>query len=306
MALREIATGLKFPEGPVALDDGSVILTEIAAGKITRIRADGRKQTIATPGGGPNGAALGPDGALYVTNNGGSFAFHKRKGLLVPGATPPSHTGGRVERIDLSTGRVEPLFTACDGAPLRGPNDLVFDATGGFWFTDHGTSDGSVRKLGALYYARADGSRIVRAIPSLLSPNGVGLSPDGKTVYFADTLSGRLMKADIARPGTGALKPGAGLVPGDYVATGPGHAYFDSLAVQADGAICVATLLNAGITTISPDGKRVKLTPLPDPLTTNICFGGKGMRTAFVTLSGTGTLVALDWPKAGLRLHYAG
>ncbi|NWH08385.1 MAG: SMP-30/gluconolactonase/LRE family protein [Alphaproteobacteria bacterium] len=304
MGMTEIASGLKFPEGPVAMADGSIILTEIAGGVISRIRPDGKKQTVSKPGGGPNGAAIGPDGALYVTNNGGSFHFHKRMGLMFPGPRPADHTGGRIERIDLSTGKAEPLYTECEGMPLVGPNDIVFDGEGGFWFTDHGAGDAVTRKLGGLYYARADGSKIVRAIGSLLSPNGVGLSPDGARVMWADTLSGRLFKADIAKPGTGKLKPGTGLVPGDYVGSGPGYCFFDSLAVQADGGVCVATILNSGITTISQSGKAV-LTAIPgDPLITNICFGGKGLKTAYITLSGTGKLVSMPWRKAGLRLAH--
>lgn len=72
--IREIANGLAFPEGPVWMPDGSVVLVEIAAGRVTRVLPDGSKRAIAEPGGGPNGAALGPDGLLYVTNNGGSFS----------------------------------------------------------------------------------------------------------------------------------------------------------------------------------------------------------------------------------------
>jgi gluconolactonase len=84
----------------------------------------------------------------------------------------------------------------------------------------------------------------------------------------------------------------------------PGIAYFDSLGVQADGGVCVATLLAGGITTFWPGTKRVKHTPLSDPLVTNICWGGKAMRTAYITASGTGKLLATQWPKAGLRLAY--
>ena len=160
MALRELATGLRFPEGPVAMDDGSVLVVEMAAGCITRVKPDGKTQTVATPGGGPNGLAIGPDGALYVCNNGGNFEIHERDGLMIPGHTPASHKGGRIERIDLSTGRTEVVYSECDGEALQAPNDLVFDRDGGFWFTDHGSTTDRHRTHGALYYARADGSKV--------------------------------------------------------------------------------------------------------------------------------------------------
>src|SRR5437764_7464976 len=302
MSIREIASGLRFPEGPVAMADGSVLIVEIAAGKITRIKPDGKKQTVANPGGGPNGLAIGPDGALYVCNNGGSFEFHKRAGLLIPGHAPVSHTGGRIERIDLSTGRVELLYDACDGAPLIAPNDLVFDTSGGFWFTDHGTTTAEGRTHGTLYYARADGSGITMVLRELISPNGVGLSPDGSTVYYAETFPGRLWSLPLSNPGKPAKVEG--FTPGVFVNNFPGIAYFDSLGVQADGGVCVATILAGGITTFWPGTKRMKHTPIPDPLVTNICWGGKNMRTAYITASGTGKLVAVDWPKPGLRLNY--
>src|SRR5882757_9902314 len=133
-----IATGLRFPEGPVAMPDGSVILVEIALGRITRVKMDGSKETVAEPGGGPNGLAIGPDGKLYCCNNGG-FGWHEANGFLAPHGTPADYSGGRIERIDIATGAVETLYRDGDfGCVLRGPNDIVFDAHGGFWFTDHG------------------------------------------------------------------------------------------------------------------------------------------------------------------------
>ena len=75
MKIRELASGLLFPEGPIAMADGSVILVEIGRGTLTRVTPDGRVQVLADLGGGPNGAAIGPDGAVYVCNNGG-FHFH--------------------------------------------------------------------------------------------------------------------------------------------------------------------------------------------------------------------------------------
>ena len=84
----------------------------------------------------------------------------------------------------------------------------------------------------------------------------------------------------------------------------PGYQLFDALAVDAEGWMSVATIINGGITSILPDGKKVEHMALPDPLTTNIWLGGKDMRTAYVTLSGTGKLVAWDAPRAGLRLNF--
>ncbi|HUJ03313.1 MAG TPA: SMP-30/gluconolactonase/LRE family protein [Rhizomicrobium sp.] len=302
MDMKEFATGLQFPEGPVAMDDGSVIFVEIAAGRITRVTKDGRKKIVAKPGGGPNGLAIGPDGALYVCNNGGNFVFHKRQGLMIPGHAPPTHKGGRIERVDLSTGKVEILYSKCDGERLIAPNDLVFDAQGGFWFTDHGTTTAKFRTHGALYYAKANGSKITRVLRELISPNGVGLSPDGKTVHYAETMPGRLWSLPLQKPGKGAKVPG--FTPGVFVGAFPGLAYFDSLGVQEDGGVCVATILAGGITTFWPGTDRVRHTAIPDPIVTNICWGGAGMKTATITASGTGKLIQMEWPEPGLRLNY--
>jgi gluconolactonase len=284
------------------MDDGSVIICEIAAGRITRVKPDGKTQTLAKPGGGPNGLAVGPDGALYVCNNGGSFSFIERQGLTVTSHSPEEHVGGRIERVNISTGKVEVLYDSCDGQRLIGPNDIVFDAHGGFWFTDYGRGTKAGRTHGALYYAKADGSMITQVRRELITPNGVGLSPDGNTVYYAETLTGRLWSLSIAKPGKAAKVEG--FTPANFVGAYPGLAYFDSLGVQADGAVCVATILAGGISTFWPGTKRVRHTALPDPLVTNICWGGKNMKTAYTTLSGTGKLIAMDWPKRGLRLNY--
>lgn len=300
--IREVARGLHFPEGPVWLPDGSVVVMEIAAGRIRRIAADGSMDVVAAPGGGPNGAAIGPDGKLYVTNNGGSFTWHDVGGMTVPGPTPADHVGGRIERIDLTSGKVEVLYDACDGRRLRAPNDLVFDAHGGFWFTDHGTTREREKDRSGVFYAKADGSQIREVIFPLDSPNGIGLSPDGRRLYAAETYTGRVWAWAVTAPGEVAHAAGFGAGGGTLLAGLPGYQLFDSLAVDAEGHVCVATLVNGGITDISPDGSQIVHVPLPDPLTTNLCFGGPGLRTAFCTLSGTGRLVAFEWARPGLRL----
>jgi gluconolactonase len=301
MDIELVAEGLKFPEGPIAMADGSVILTEIAGQRLTRITPDGKVEVYAETGGGPNGAAVGPDGAIWVTNNGGSFDFQEMGGLLIPGPTPPSHTGGYIQRIDPVTRKVETVYETCDGKKFNGPNDLVFDKQGGFWFTDHGCSTPEGRKHGALYYAKTDGSKVTRAREHMISPNGVGLSPDETVVYMADTNLGRLWAFDVAEPG--GLADGPPFQPGRVVCNLPGYQLLDSLAVEAGGKVCVATIINGGITAFDPDGSTEHY-PFPDLLVTNICFGGPDMTTAWVTASGTGKLYKAKWPRPGLKLNY--
>jgi len=301
MDVQLVAEGLEFPEGPIAMNDGSVILTEIKGQRLTRVHPDGRKEKVVDTGGGPNGAAIGPDGAIYITNNGGSFEWLENQGLTIPGPTPPSHTGGMIQRFDLKTGEIKTLYDSCDGKRLIGPNDLVFDKQGGFWFTDHGCSTPEGKKFGALYYAKIDGSHISRQRDHFVSPNGVGLSPDETVVYMADTMLGRLWAFDIAEPGV--LKPQEGFGPGRVVCNLQNYQLLDSLAVEAGGKVCVATIINGGITAFDPSGTTEHYA-FPDLLVTNICFGGADMQDAWITCSGTGTLYKARWPRPGLKLNF--
>ncbi|MDE2583554.1 MAG: SMP-30/gluconolactonase/LRE family protein [Rhodospirillales bacterium] len=303
--MRVIARGLSFPEGPVAMADGSVVLVEIERQTVTRVFPDGRTAVMARTGGGPNGLALGPDGAFYVCNNGG-FAWRRESGYLRPVAQASDYTGGRIERVDPANGSVRVLYDACDGHPLRGPNDIVFDRHGGFYFSDLGKSRARDRDHGGLYYALADGSRIMQVAYPILTPNGVGLSPDGATIYVAETETGRLWAFDLVGPGVARKQPFPSPHGGRLVAGLGGFQRFDSLAVDADGNVCVATLVTGAITSIAPDGRIVRQVTTGDPMTTNICFGGPERRTAFVTLSGRGELVAMAWPEAGLKLAHEG
>ena len=307
--IREITTGLRFPEGPVAMPDGSVILVEMLGKRLTRVQPDGSKETIAEIPGGPNGAAIGPDGAVYLCNNGGCFTPLELGEWLLPGPFDPGqYIGGRIQRVDLSSGTVTDLYTECDGRPLRAPNDLVFDADGGFWFTDHGIRDSAARTsdLTSIYYAKADGSHISEQVHPVEAPNGIGLSPDGSKLYWAETFNGRVFQRTIASPGQ--LVPAIPLDPSVCLAGLPGYQLLDSLGVDGDGNICVATLVNGGVTVISADGSSVSHIPTGDLLTTNICFGdsdGSGeYRDAYITASATGKLLHMRWPNPGLRLNY--
>jgi gluconolactonase len=307
MKIRELASGLVFPEGPIAMADGSIILVEIGRGTLTRVASDGRVQVVADLGGGPNGAAIGPDGAVYVCNNGGFHFQTEADGCLRPVAQARDYSGGRIERVDLNTGRFERLFDSVDGHALRGPNDIVFDAHGGFYFTDLGKVRETEIDRGGIYYAPAAGAPPTTIARPVMTPNGIGLSPDGRTLYFAETEAARLWAFEVLAPGQVAKQPWPSPHGARMVAAAPGGHYqrFDSLAVDAFGNICVATLIHGGISVVSPDGSQCSHVPLPDLMTTNICFGGKDRRTAYVTLSGSGRLIAIDdWPMPGLALNY--
>src|SRR5215468_9007167 len=269
---KEITSGLKFPEGPVAMPDGSVILVEIARQALTRVMPDGKQHVIAKLGGGPNGAAMGPGGSIQV--------------------------------VDPESGKFETLYDFCDGRRLNGPNDLVFDNSGGFWFTDLGKTRERESDRGAVYYARADGSKIEEKIFPLERPNGCGLSPDEKTLYVVETPTARCWSFELSAPGE--IKSANGPYRGEkgrvVVGLG-GYQMFDSLAVDSAGHICVATLITGAVSDISPDGQSVTQYKLPDPMVTNVCFGGKELRTAYATLSMTGKLVSFEWPRPGLKLN---
>jgi gluconolactonase len=255
--------------------------------------------------GGPNGAALGPDGKIYVCNTGG-FGWIPSRGTMMPGAPEPhEYIGGSIQRVDLTNGKIETVFDKCGEHPLKGPNDLVFDREGGLWFTDLGKRRARDMDVGAVYYIQPGGKAIVEAVFGMLPANGIGLSPDEKTVYVAETPTARLWAYDLAA--RGEVKPGDVIYRGERgkpICGLGGYQMFDSLAVEASGNVCVATLISGCISVIAPDGKVVEQVPTGDRVTTNIAFGGPDLKTAYITLSGKGELIAMDWSRPGLPLNF--
>ncbi len=298
MQLQEVevlAEGLAFPEGPVAMADGSVVVVEVVGGKLIRVGSDRQVSVLADIGGGPNGAALGPDGAFYLCNNGGM----SRQSRTIPA----------IQRVDANSGQVDVLYTECDGQPFGAPNDLVFDETGHFWFTDF--------RGDAIYYASPDGSSITRALARIAGPNGIGLAPGGDVLYWAQTETRQVHRRRLAGPGQvvasagydiGVLVRGGILDRWSLLVGLPDAQELDSLAVDSSGAVCVGTLMESGITVVSPEDGSYQRYTLPEELAdgavTNVCFGGADLRTAFITCSITGRLISCRWPRPGLRLAF--
>ena len=302
--IRVLATGLEFPEGPVVMPDGSVVLVEIRGKRLTRVYPDGRKEVVAEIPGGPNGAALGPDGKMYICNNGG-FSWIPTGKMIMPGPQPDDYLGGSIQRVDMQSGKIETVVDKCGEHALRGPNDLVFDRHGGLWFSDLGKRRARDMDVGGFYYLKPGMKEIVEGMHGVLPANGIGLSPDENIVYIAETPTARLWAYDLSAPGT--VKPRDVIYRGERgkpIAGLGGYQMFDSLAVEASGNVCVATLISGCISVIAPDGTVVEQVPTGDRVTTNIAFGGPELKTAYITLSGKGELIAMDWARPGLPLNF--
>lgn len=331
MEMRFVADGLDFPGGPLALPSGDVIVAEIGAGRLVRIGRDGLRSVLAEVGGAPTGVALGPDGALYVCNNGAPKIVRDR---LPDGRTAyrppqpgelPAGIGGQIQRVSMD-GAVTTLHGECDGRALMAPTGLVFDRAGNFYFSDSGRFEGPVRNpgvsteskhlsalrvagamarnaAGSVYYASPDGRTIKEVLHPLASPSGVALSPDETTLYVAEAGTGRLWAFQITAPGQLGKRRCLGVAPG---ARPLNFSWCEGLAVDGEANVLTATFVNGGVTTFSSQGQPIEHVSTGDPLTTNMCFGGPDRRTLFVTLGGSGRVIAYDaWPAPGHQLNFA-
>ena len=299
--LREITTGLRFPEGPVAMPDGSVLVVEIAGRCVTRVRPDGAKDIVARPGGGPNGLAIGPDSKCYVCNNGGfEFTHDEGYGLRPALQAWDYRRPHRADRFGDRRGRGPVPGHAARAAAraerhrFRRARRLLF----------HRSRQGRERDWdrGAVFYAKADGPDQGGAFP-LVTPNGIGLSPDGTMLYVAETEAARLGVADPrARRAREATL--AGLHGGRLVAD-PGGRYqrFDRWPSRRTASL-----------RRHPDpwwhhrdlARRLQGRARPDAGSVHHqhLLQGPDLRTAYITLSNSGRLVAVDWPRPGLGLNY--
>ena len=128
--LIEITSGLRFPEGPVAMADGSVVLVEIFGPRITRVAPDGTKTTRGRDPRRPERPGRRARTARCTSATTAAASRRSRSaGMLFPARSTPTATSAAGSSASTSRrGEVTDLYTECDGRPLRAPNDLVFDA----------------------------------------------------------------------------------------------------------------------------------------------------------------------------------
>ncbi len=309
---RTLADGIRGPEGTSVLPDGSVTCVEFTAGNLLRITERGEREVLCAPGPGVVGTALGLDGALYVVKlDPVRFARGHRSIALPRTSSQPQHitpsgaesgTGdaaaapspARILRLDLKTRALHTLYTACDGEPLTGPDDLVVDRWGDLWVSD--MIDNCV------YWCRPDGTSIRRVIVDVPGINGIALSPDHTRLYIIG--HGRLLAYDIV--GRGALATADGRPRAHELAVLPPNVHLpDGMRTERDGNI-VCACWGDGLYVYRPDGGLLSSMALPGLRIINLCFGGPDLRTAYLAAvppdGMTGMLLAMPWPRPGMRL----
>jgi gluconolactonase len=176
---------------------------------------------------------------------------------LAPKAAPKTTAAAASNALISGTAKSSASTIVPSEGPLR-PNNIVFDAEGGFWFTDLGSMGEREVERGRICYAKADGSMIRDAVVPMLPSNGIGLSPDRKALYAAETLTARIWAFDVVAPGRLALKPWPALTPGTMLYGAGEYCMCDLLALEAQGSVCVTTIGAPGIAriiVISPQGE---------------------------------------------------
>jgi gluconolactonase len=235
---------------------------------------------------------------------------------------PIDYLGGSLQRVDLAKGTVE---TVCDNpfrSPegLRSPDDLVFDESGGCWLTDWGKEWCATREYGAIrYLARGAKEPVIvntNAHARRNAPNGIALSKDGRTLYAAETYARWTRKWSLSAPGAIVTNPLVLDSSELHCASFPHEGRLDSMKMDDAGNLWVVTILtyglnptkSGGISIVSPDGQLLEYLEInagmPDPLPSNLCFGGADRQTLFVTLGGTGRVVCCRVSAPGLALNW--
>jgi len=276
-----LASDLGFPEGPVVMDDGSIVFCDGNTGELLTWR-DGAVSRFAVTGGSPWGAVLGSDGAIYVTQGGN-----------VPGSGDESAVCG-IQRVR-PDGAVELLSAEIDGKTLAAPNDLAFGPDGRLYFTESGTEQDPRVKTptpGRLFVLDAAGGGEMLLERPDVYPNGIAFDAQGR-LYWTESMAHRVCRMDDGAPTT-------------FSQLTDGHVP-DGMAFADDGRLFVCTTISGGVTILSPDGEILEEIELGEHAT-NCIFDGS---TLYVTATKvpdlhaddrTGTFWRVETDATGLPL----
>ena len=277
---RVVATGLRFPEGPSLLDDGSFAVVEMQGEGVARVGTDGSVAPLADLGGGPNGSALGADGDVYVANNGG----------LSASATgywhAPREIDGCVQRIG-ADGAVTTIALPGGG---RRPNDVCFAPDGSLLVTDSANWE-DMRNLNPGHVFRISPGGEAQSLVELPAlPNGIGFGPDGR-LYVAQSLTRKILAFEWAG---GELSE-----PETFCRLDEGMP--DGFCFASDGRLFVCGSIGNAVHVYDTDGALVESIATGDgSQPTNCCLVDGEL---FVTLAVAGQLVALGVEATPLPLH---
>lgn len=277
MELRVVATGVGFCEGPVWTQDGRPIVTSISHGCLYELTA-GEARVAARTGGGPNGLTEGPDGVLYVTQNGGIFGMGEQVPVLA--------------EAGVQTARGEEVAYIARG--LDAPNDLCFGPDGRLYFTDPRGPATPVNNRPGRVYAMALGGEPELLIEGPAFTNGIGFAADPSFLYVAETFRQRVLRYQMrdGRPGEQEV----------FCTNEPG--FPDGFCFDTDGRLYVAATLAHEVQVFDSNGTRIDRLPCgPESMPTNCCFGGPDFSTLFVTDSRGGRVLAFDLDSGGLPLY---
>lgn len=171
---------------------------------------------------------------------------------------------------------------ACEGQPLRGPNDLSLDTrSGGFYFTDPGDSDEN-NLLGTVHYVDKNGE-VSLIEKSLAFPNGIVLTPDGMRLYVGESKRNRVLKFDVLAPGVLGPRTVLSNLPNKNEDDGQIDNQPDGMCLDADGNLYVAHYGMRRVQVLSKDGVLIRSLPGGNLTTSNVAFGGRNMDQLFIT-----------------------
>ncbi len=252
--VQRLADGFAFTEGPAVDKKGNVYFTDQPNDRILVWTVDGELKTFHENTGRANG--------LYFDKNGNLLSCSDMDNELWSFDTDGNHTV---------------LLSDYRGRKLNGPNDLWVHPDGGIYFTDplykrsYWTRDPAMQQDGQhVYYLSPDRKVLIPVDVELEQPNGIIGSPDGKLLYVADIKAGKTYRYDIMDDGTLKNKK---------LFTKMGS---DGMTMDERGNIY---LTGKGVTVFNPSGEQIEYIPVEANWTANVCFGGKDMKTLFITAS---------------------